>query len=592
MTRANRRRPPGSVARLIVVALLFAACGSTVEPTRTVVPSLTPAPPSTAPIIVPFAKAAYPPDGDAPCGQAKAPDASHAAYAGNFRRISATDAATVVFELCEPDVAFLSKIASPAFSINDSGWLRSRIDPSSTGTQAIVNEVNGTGPYRLEGWNRGSDISLARNDAYWGAKALNERAIVRWGPDAAKRVDELGEATVDGVDELSAAGVSRVSADVSLALAPRSGLNVFYLGFNNTFAPFDNEKVRRAIAMGIDRAGIVAKFFPPGSEVAKQYTPCAIPHGCTGAAWYEYDPIQAKELLHEAGFPDGLDTTIQYQASPTPYLPDPAGVANELKTELLANLGIRAELVVEPEDTFSADADAGKLDGIHLLGQSATFPDPTAFLDPRFGPGASAEFGKKLADVGKALGAAEATANGGKRDDAYAKANNLIRTHVPMIPVARTASAAAYRNDVVGAGASPMRLERFASLTPGDRRQFVWLTTAEPPGLYCADEIDPISSLVCAQLMEGLYAYDPTGAAPIPALAKRCDPNPELTVWTCSLRTGVLFHDGAAFDAGDVVLSFAAQWDAEHPLHRGRDGTFQTFASWFGGFLNGPPRSP
>ena len=49
-----------------------------------------------------------------------------------------------------------------------------------------------------------------------------------------------------------------------------------------------------------------------------------------------------------------------------------------------------------PEDTFLADADAGKLDGIHLLGQSVTYPDASAFLDPRFGPGASAEFGDQV----------------------------------------------------------------------------------------------------------------------------------------------------------------------------------------------------
>ena len=74
----------------------------------------------------------------------------------------------------------------------------------------------------------------------------------------------------------------------------------------------------------------------------------------------------------------------------------------------------------------------------------------------------------------------------------------------------------------------------------------------------------------------------------MPALATACDPNRKLTVWTCTLRSGVTFHDGATFDADDVVLSFAVQWDAEHPLHEGHDGRFATFASWFGGFLNPP----
>ena len=65
----------------------------------------------------------------------------------------------------------------------------------------------------------------------------------------------------------------------------------------------------------------------------------------------------------------------------------------------------------------------------------------------------------------------------------------------------------------------------------------------------------------------------------MPALAEECDPNEDLTVWTCTLREGVTFHDGAAFDANDVVMSYAVQWDAAHPLHIGRDGSFTYFAA-------------
>ena len=78
-----------------------------------------------------------------------------------------------------------------------------------------------------------------------------------------------------------------------------------------------------------------------------------------------------------------------------------------------------------------------------------------------------------------------------------------------MIPIAVAASSAAFRADVDGAGVSPLRLERFADMVPGDRRQLVWVTSSEPPGLYCADETDPVAGLVCAQLTDGLYRFDP-----------------------------------------------------------------------------------
>jgi peptide/nickel transport system substrate-binding protein len=588
VTAGDRRPAPHAAARSLVVALLVLACGTPIDPITTVAPPST-RPPSTAtPSGVPFAKSAYPTGGDAPCGQAAPPDPSHAAYTGNLKRITARDAATVVFELCAPDAAFLAKIASPAFSINDSGWLRSHITTGATGSQAIVDQINGTGPYLLEGWDHGSEISLARNGASWADPARNERVIVRWGGDPSTQVAELQDGTVDGIAAVTPTDVTTVTDDVGLTLKTRPGLNVFYLGFTNTFAPFDNEKVRLAIAIGIDRQHIVDTHFPAGSLLASSYTPCVVPHGCTGTTWYDYDPTLAKETLTAAGFPDGFDTTIHYEVTPRPSLPDPIGVATELKDELLANLGIRATLVAEPADTYRAAVDAGKVDGIHLLGQTATIPDVTAFLGQRFGPGASAESGPQPTDIGKAIAAGAATADPAKRDAAYAKANGAIRTHVPLIPIASTGSAAAFRADVDGAGASPLGLERFAGMTPGDRRQLVWLTGNEPPGLYCADETDPVSSLVCAQVMDTLYAFEPTGAGALPSLARTCDPNGDLTVWTCTLRSGVRFGDGSALDASDVVLSFAVQWDAEHPLHRGRTGTFATFGSSFGGFLNPP----
>ena len=533
----------------------------------------------------------YPASGDAPCGEAAAPDATHTAYRGNLKRIVAKDASTVTFELCAPDVAFLTKIASPAFAINDAGWLRTHVSSTGSGDQPIVGQLNGTGPYRLESWDRGTEVSLARNDAYWGTPAKNERLIVRWGGDSGQRVSELQNGTVDGIDGIDPAGAATVAGDVTLQAEPRAGRDVVYLGFATADPPLGNEKVRQAIAGGLDRSSIVADDFPPGAEVATHYTPCEVPHGCAGGDWTAYDPTQARELLTAAGLPDGFTTTIYYSATPTPSMPDPGRVAAEIQTELLANLGIRAKLVLMPDAAFHRAVDDGTLDGLHLLDRGGAYPDASAYLDPRFGSGAGPEFGTPYPDIDKALAAGRASANPAKRETAYGKANDLIRQHVPMIPIGRALPPTAYSADVDGAQSSPVGLEHFAAMTPGDRRQMVWLTTAEPAGLYCADETDAIAGLVCSQVMDGLYAFTPGGAAPIPALATSCDPNTALTVWTCHLRRKVLFDDGSLLDANDVVLSFAVQWDAEHPLHRGRTGDFATFDAWFGGFLH-PPAPP
>jgi len=566
----------------------MAACGATVPPIQTSNPTPTRPPTTPAPSTGTFVPTAYPVRGSAPCGEKAAPDSSHGAYTGNLKRIHAEDATTVVFELCSPDVAFLSKIADPAFGINVTAWLKSHIDAQTSGPQAITTAVNGTGPYRLEAWDRGAQVSLARNDAYWGTPAANERVIVRWNAASSERVNELQAGTVDGIDDVAPAGVDAVGADVSMVTAPRAGLDAVYLGFTNTFKPFDNVGVRRALALGIDRKHLVSTFLSPAAAPATYAAPCALPYACKGAAWYDYDPTLAKETLTAAGFPDGFATTIHFSTTPSAAVPDPGALALELQAELQTNLGITAALVGEPEATYRADIDAGRLDGIHLLSQTPAYPDVVASLDPRLATGASGEIGRPYGDITKALAAGRSTANGTKREAAYKKANDAIRSVVPFIPLAAVGSDAAFLADVKGAVASPLRVESFALMTPGDRRQLVWLTTHEPTGLYCADEVDPVARLICSQVVESLYAHDPADAGVIPSLAQKCSPDANLTTWTCTLRSDVLFTDGSRLDANDVVQSFAVQWDADHPLHRGRTGTFDTFVTSFGGFLDPP----
>lgn len=587
MTRSRSRWRPVTLL-LVAAALIGEGCGEPSQPTATSQPSsLQPA--TAAPSVGPFEPMAWPPPGGgAPCDQAQSPDADHAAYAGSIRRIRAIDAATVEFRLCAPDVAFPTRLAFAAFGINDTAWLESHVDPGRGGDQPIVGEVNGTGPYRLEGWNRGSDVSLVSNNAYWGEPARNERLIVRWRDDAADRLAELQGASVDGVDDVGPDGLEAIERDVTMQAVPRAGLNVFYVGFNNTFAPFDNPRVRQAIAMGIDRERIVQAFYPSGSEVASHFSPCSIPFGCAGDPWFEFDPSAARQLLAAAGYPDGFTTKIQYRDVVRPYLPDPTGVAAELQAQLLANLNIKAELEVLPEETFLDTIDNGGADGIHLLGRVASIPEASILLDPHFGANASREFGARIDALVDALTAGAATIDEAARTTAYTDANTAIRASVPMIPIAHAGTLTAYRADVEGAVASPLGYERFAAMTPGDRRQLVWLAGEAPEGLYCADETSVVAQQICFQLTEGLYAFEPGSASVVPALAQACEPNPELTTWTCMLRSGVTFHDGASLDANDVVLSFVVQWDADHPLHRGRERVFQPFIDTFGGLLNPP----
>ena len=143
--------------------------------------------------------------------------------------------------------------------------------------------------------------------------------------------------------------------------------------------------------MGIDRQRIVDNFYPAGSEVASHFTPCAIPNGCDGEAWYEFDRRKPprrcwpKPASRMASRP-----RLAYRDVVRGYLPQPGVVAQDIQAQLKENLNIDADDQRDGIGRFHRRGfDAGKLTGLHLLGWGADYPDMTNFLDYHFGAGAS-----------------------------------------------------------------------------------------------------------------------------------------------------------------------------------------------------------
>ncbi|MEK6587836.1 MAG: ABC transporter substrate-binding protein, partial [Chloroflexota bacterium] len=190
------------------------------------------------------------------------------ACAGFFSKIEAVDAYSVVFTLCKPDAAFLSKMAFSVFSIYPQEWLE-----ATTEAGARLESPVGTGPYQVGEWSRGESLTFTRFADYWGEPANADSVVFRWSTESAARVLELQAGTVDGIDNPGPDDFAVIEADPNLQLIERPALNTFYLAMTNTFEPFDDVKVRQAVAQGIDRARIVDTFYPRGSEVASHFTP-------------------------------------------------------------------------------------------------------------------------------------------------------------------------------------------------------------------------------------------------------------------------------------------------------------------------------
>jgi ABC-type transport system substrate-binding protein len=505
--------------------------------------------------------------------------------AGIIQGVEATGQYEVTFTLCQPDPAFLSKIAFSVYGIYPEEWLEATAGAEGRTSEGLEKPI-GTGPYMVSEWNRGESITFTANPDYWGTPPAAETLVFRWSTESAARLLELQSGTVDAIDNVGPEDFETVRGDSNLVLMERPALNTFYIAMTNTFEPFTNQAVRQAIAKGIDRQRIVDTFYPPGSEVASHFTPCAIPNACVGDAWYEFDPEAAREELAAAGFPDGFSTKLYYRDVVRGYLPQVGNVAQDIQAQLKQNLNIDAEIVVMESGAFIEESSAGRLDGFYLLGWGADFPHVTNFLDYHFGA-ANPQFGDQSPTYSDVLAEAAQIADTAEAEPLYVEANNAIREYVPMIPVAHGGSGTAWRADVTNPQASPLSNEVFFTSAPGDRDVFVWMQNAEPISLFCADETDGESLRACEQVVEALYSYEINGTAVEPALAESCEPNDALDVWTCTLRQGVTFHDGTTFDANDVVATFTMGLDAASPLHKGNTNVFEYY-DYLWGLINKP----
>jgi ABC-type transport system substrate-binding protein len=574
---------------LLVIASVLTACGGA-PATATEAPPVVTEPPTEAATEPPTEAATEAPATEAPAAyegmMVEAPDCE---YGGGLKSIEAVDEFTVKLTMCAPDPAVPAKVAFTSLGIQPSEYLE-----STGGTGDLLEKPIGTGPYKIESWERGNQIVFTRFDDYWGEPAKSQTAVLRWGTESAQRLLELQSGTVDGIDNVGPDDFETVEGDSNLQLIKRQALNVMYVGMTNTFPPFDNELVRQAFAQAIDRQRIVDNFYPTGSEVATHFTPCAIPNGCTGEEWYAFDVDAAKALLEEAGY--GADNPfptvkLHYRDVVRGYLPDPNVVAQDIQAQLQENLGITVEIDVMESGAFIDAANSGQLDGLHLLGWGADFPDVVNFLDAHFSAAAYDQFGTAFDDITDNLAKGAQIADPEERAPFYEAANNAIKQHVPMIPVAHGGSAVAYKATVEGAHSSPLSNEIFALMGVPEQDTFVFMQNAEPISLYCADETDGESLRACMQVTEALLSYEVGGTATeTGGLAESYESNEDLTEWTFHLRQGVTFHDGSTLDANDVVTSYAVQWDASHPLHKGNTGAFEYWTYLFGTFLNAPPQ--
>jgi len=172
----------------------------------------------------------------------------------------------------------------------------------------------GSGPYALEAWNRGVEVVLKRNDAYWGPKGPFETAVFHGVPDAATRVANLQAGTSDLVVTLNADLAQQLESSGQGKVLTVNTERVAYFAMNSAGAPLDNPDLRRAIAHAIDREGIVDGLLGGYPMVVDELVSPARFGWVDGVKGFDYDPEKAAELVKAAG--DAAKQEMELATSP------------------------------------------------------------------------------------------------------------------------------------------------------------------------------------------------------------------------------------------------------------------------------------
>lgn len=231
-------------------------------------------------------------------------------------------------------------------------------DCGVTSSWPTVNDFNqgdlviGTGPYTLKQYEKGGTIILERNDDYWGEE-LPDWSEVRMtaAPSAGPRLTGLLAGDFDLIENPAARDIKRIEeGDFSYEIKPSVRIMFFQLDVGRDESPFvkspkgdnplQNPKVRQAISMAIDREAIVNRIMDEVAEPATQYLPKGMFGTIEDATIPEYDPEKAKELLAEAGYPDGFELTLS--ATNDRYIND--AQLTQAVAQYLSRIGIKTNV--------------------------------------------------------------------------------------------------------------------------------------------------------------------------------------------------------------------------------------------------------
>jgi peptide/nickel transport system substrate-binding protein len=349
--------------------------------------------------------------------------ATASAYAGLYSQIDSIntpDQLTAVFHLKSPFGPFLTNMATNGQIVN-----RTAIETGDPARDPV-----GTGPFRFVEWVQGDHITVTRNDDYYeDGRPYLDSITFRFLPVDQSRVTALASGELDWVDAIPLQLVPSLSQDpkFTYVTSPVAGIPD-YLAMNTTIAPFDDVRVRQAVALAINRADIRAVSYLGTGELGLTEMP-------TGSVWYddtgvfaaERDLDRARALLAEAGYPDGL--SFEYLGlTQYPELLKTGQVVRESLKEIGIDMTIQAVEVSVWFDAFVS----GSYQITSAYQERTIDPDNFYTLVLRSGAPVNTT-GYANAELDSLIDAAAASTDMAERMDLYRQIREIATTDAPLV---------------------------------------------------------------------------------------------------------------------------------------------------------------
>jgi oligopeptide transport system substrate-binding protein len=351
----------------------------------------------------------------------------------------------VEVRLSHPEAEFPSVVAGPSFGIV----------PAGSAPDGRI----GSGGYVLVETSA-TEITLRANDRYWAGRPAIRTVRLVTSLRGRSPVDVFGDGDLDygGISAFDASWIA-YDPDLGPRLRTVPSLSVEYLGFDVRQRPFDDVRVRRALALAVDWARLVRLASTGDDLPATSMVPPGVPGRSERDFSQHADPDQARQLLAAAGYPQGRGFPE------VTYLSGGTAIDEGIVRQLHDSLGITVRYETMDFGPYFARL-AQDPPAIWSLGWTADYLGPNDFLGVLLGAGSSNNYGhwestafdQAITDAGAATDPAVARA-------AYDRAEEIVHTEVPVVPISYGSGWALSREGLRGATQNGLGYLRMAGLT-------------------------------------------------------------------------------------------------------------------------------